>query len=97
MSYTYIIRALTALRHDNRLSSEAGNTMFNNSIFNIINNGCIYVNSGIQNEEGVDLFEQLLSESYYSKQSFYKHLSSLLEVSSVLRSLKCNKEILRED
>lgn len=97
MSYTYIIRALTALRHDNRLSSEAGNTMFNSSIFNIINNGCIFVNSGIQNEEGVDLFEQLLSESYYSKQSFYKHLSSLLEVSSVLRSLKCNKEILRED
>lgn len=84
MSYTYIIGAPTALGHDNRFFSDAGN-MFNNSIFNIINNGCIFVNSGIQNEEGVDLFEQLLSESYYSKQSLYKHLSSLLEVSSVLR------------
>lgn len=57
MSYIYIIGAPTALRHDNRLSNEAGNTMFNNSIFNIINKGCIFVNSGIQNEEEVDLFE----------------------------------------
>lgn len=59
--------------------------MFNNSNFNIMNNGCIFVNFEIQNEEGLDLFEQLLSKSYYSKQSLYKHLSSLLEVSSVLR------------
>lgn len=54
MSYTCIIGTPTGLRHDNRFSSEAGNTIFNNSLFNIINNGCIFVNSGIQNEEAVD-------------------------------------------